>query len=86
MNEAIYSGSEVKIKYTIKPWFVDSMGLGVSLRPQAVQCIELVSSVGGNIGEDFETVPGGYVAEASRPSPAIAMADTSMDFVDEDSI
>lgn len=66
MQETIYAGSKVKIKFVIKPWYVDSMGLGVSLRPQAVQCIELVSTYGSPKGEDFETVPGGYTAQATH--------------------
>lgn len=74
MKEAIYSGSDVVVKFLIKPWFVDSMGLGVSLRPQAVQCLKLVSSFGGTKGSDFATVEGGYVADvAKHTSPEIVI-------------
>jgi hypothetical protein len=80
MTDTIYSGSEVKIKFLIKPWFVDSMGLGVSLRPQAVQCVQLVSSFGGSKGDDFDEIPGGYIAKiANHHSPGL----THEEFEDE---
>ena len=72
MSEPIYAGSKIVIKFSIKPWFVDSMGLGVSLRPQAVQVIELVSSTSGVNGAEFESVPGGYVAQAAAEMPPVA--------------
>jgi hypothetical protein len=73
MREDIYSGSDVIIKFVVKPWFVDAMGLGVSLRPQAVQCLKLVSSLGGSKGSDFSTIEGGYVATIASQSDPVAI-------------
>ncbi len=54
----IGSGTTMKCGVEIRPWYVASQGVGVSLRLKVVQIIELVEFGGGTTGFDFDDEEG----------------------------
>ena len=68
----IYGGSVVKVAGEFNPFYTQQVGVGVQLRMNAVQVIELVQG-GGSSGDSFGFggEEGGYVAE-DVPPPAVA--------------
>lgn len=49
----VWSGSEVRVSFTIRPWYVASQGAGVKLDMSAVQIVKLVEGGGSANAEDF---------------------------------
>jgi len=74
----IYGGSIVKVAGEFNPFYTQQVGVGVQLRMNAVQVIELVqggSSTGDSFG--FGGEEGGYVAEdITHPTLAAKIEDT----------
>ena len=55
----VFNGSEARAQLTLSPYFVPSIGVGVSARPNAVQIIKLAEGSGGS-NPDFGEVEGGF--------------------------
>lgn len=53
LQERIGGGSVVRIQTEVRPWFVPTLGVGITLRIGAVQVQELKQSMGGDTGSDF---------------------------------
>lgn len=87
MAQDIYSGSAASLMFLIKPWYVASAGLGISLRPRGVQVTELVTRKAEGDSPDVTKFPvreGGYVAEAAAPiTPHIPNPPVEMNGFDE---
>ena len=68
----IYGGSVVKVAGEFNPFFTQQVGVGVQLRMNAVQVIELVQG-SGNSGDSFGFggEEGGYVTEGVAPAAPI---------------
>jgi hypothetical protein len=72
---AIWSGSVLKVAYSLSPFYTGAVGAGASIRLEAVQVIKLVSG-GGQDATDygFATEEGGYARSAededNDPNPA----------------
>tara|TARA_Y100001938_G_C8090094_1_gene434502 strand:- start:2146 stop:2757 length:612 start_codon:yes stop_codon:yes gene_type:complete len=52
------SGTTMKVGVEVRPWYVPSQGVGVSLRLKVVQIIDLVEFGGGAGGFDFDDEEG----------------------------
>tara|TARA_R100001594_G_scaffold101815_2_gene136393 strand:+ start:482 stop:1087 length:606 start_codon:yes stop_codon:yes gene_type:complete len=52
------SGTTMRCGVEVRPWYVPSQGVGVSLRLKVVQIIELVEFGGGTSGFDFDDEEG----------------------------
>lgn len=58
----IYSGSELRLSSEVAGWFTEMVGLGMTLRLNAVQVIRAVGGGGG--AADFDVVDDGFVEVA----------------------
>jgi|LUMP01.1.fsa_nt_gb hypothetical protein len=87
MSDDVYSGSSASLMFLIKPWYVASAGLGISLRPRGVQVTDLVTRKSDGDTPDISRFPvreGGYVAEAAAPiTPHVPNPPVEMNGFDE---
>ena len=71
----IGNGSIICAKVTAYPYSSPMIGVGVTLRLEKVQIINLVTyQAGGGVDTDFETVEGGYIHNAGVDSDFPSMA------------
>lgn len=76
----VWGGSIVKVAGELNPFYVQAIGVGVSLRMTAVQIIELVQGNGGGDGFGFGGEEGGYVTTGEEPK---VTAEVTLDEPDE---
>lgn len=56
----IYGGSQVRVKFWTQPYNLPAVGIGVTLKLEAVQVIELVSGGSGASADGFDEEEDGY--------------------------
>jgi len=78
----VYGGSGLKVNFSPAPYFAAaSKTAGVSLRINAIQIIDLVTSGGGNAsGFGFAEEADGFDGASMAPAEAGAIAEASSDF------
>lgn len=64
--DPVGGGSVIRISAEVYPWYTASLGFGISLRPRAVQVLEL-KTYGGSIDHGF-TAEDGYTVSSSASS------------------
>lgn len=80
LDLSVGSGSEARANIELSPYGNSSIGCGVSIKPLAMQIIELVE-FGGDIGGGFEAVEGGFSMEQEETfEPANSGVETNEDF------
>lgn len=65
-SDPIGGGSVIRISAEVYPWHAASMGFGISLRPKAVQVIELKTYSGSNDDHGFDKKDG-FTVKSSSP-------------------
>ena len=74
------SGSTVRISAEVYTWFTPTLGVGMSLRPKAVQILELIEYGGGGSAKGFGfEVEEGFEALASEMSSSTSNANEVAD-------
>lgn len=82
VHPAVYNGSEIKVAYTIYPWYTAALGVGVSLRLVGTKVYNLVTGSGGDVSE-FQKAEEGWDGEDDA-SDNDEELDESEDFAGDD--